>query len=312
LSARGRGFSHAALVYDDRDDFLGGVNLFAEAAGNRGEALLVAMPSHSLEIVGEILDANSRLVSFMDLDQAGRNPARLVSAWRDFAETDAKNATGLSCIGESLWLGRSAAEIDECERHEQALNLAFEQRTNLSLLCPYDRGRLAEDVIDRVGHSHPELSDDGQPARRSQSFVEPRDFDPLGGALSAVGGEVEEFDFAKDDLSDLRAELRRQAESAGLDRFRQEDLVLAGDELATNSIRYGGGGGTMRIWCEDEQILCEMSDEGQITDPMVGRVRPASDQIGGRGLWLANQLCDLVQIRSGPEGSRVRLSMRTD
>jgi hypothetical protein len=25
--------------------------------------------------------------------------------------------------------------------------------------------------------------------------------------------------------------------------------------------------------------------------------RPGFDQLGGRGLWLANQLCDLVQIR---------------
>jgi anti-sigma regulatory factor (Ser/Thr protein kinase) len=33
---------------------------------------------------------------------------------------------------------------------------------------------------------------------------------------------------------------------------------------------------------------------------------PLSDE-GGRGLWLANQLCDLVQIRSGENGTVVRL-----
>ena len=32
----------------------------------------------------------------------------------------------------------------------------------------------------------------------------------------------------------------------------------------------------------------------------------------GRGLWLANQLCNLVQIRSSPEGTTVRLHMRLD
>jgi anti-sigma regulatory factor (Ser/Thr protein kinase) len=178
------------------------------------------------------------------------------------------------------------------------------------MLCPYDRDRLAEDVIERVGHSHAELSGDGQPTRRSETFVEPQDSDPLGGALSRLGDDIEGIAFAKSELADLRAVLRRKAQDAGLDQQRQADLVLAGDELATNSIRYGGGGGVMRIWREGEQIHCEVRDKGQITDPMAGRVRPTPDQIGGRGLWLANQLCDLVQIRSGPEGSVVRLSMK--
>ena len=45
---------------------------------------------------------------------------------------------------------------------------------------------------------------------------------------------------------------------------------------------------------------------------MVGRVRPEVTQLGGRGLWLANQLCDLMQIRSGSGGTRVRLQMAID
>jgi anti-sigma regulatory factor (Ser/Thr protein kinase) len=303
------GFSHTALLYDDRDELLEGIHPFAEGAAARGDSLLVAMPSHSLEIVAKILDANSSTISFMNLDEVGRNPARLISAWRDFAENGTKDASGMSCVGECLWSGRSAAEIDECERHEQVLSLAFGRGSRLAMLCPYDRGRLAEDVIERVGHSHSELSDDGQPSRRSETFVEPQDSEPLGGALGPLGGDVEEIGFAKSELADLRAVLRRKARDAGLGQPRMDDLVLAGDELATNSIRYGGGAGTMRIWCDGEQIHCEVRDEGQITDPMVGRVRPAPDQIGGRGLWLANQLCDLVQIRSGPQGSVVRLSM---
>ena len=44
-------------------------------------------------------------------------------------------------------------------------------------------------------------------------------------------------------------------------------------------------------------------------DPLVGRVKPVPTQVGGRGLWLANQFCDLVQIRSGDDGTAVRLQM---
>jgi hypothetical protein len=38
-------------------------------------------------------------------------------------------------------------------------------------------------------------------------------------------------------------------------------------------------------------------------------VWPEPGELDGRGLWLANQLCDLVQIRSGAGGTRVRLQM---
>ena len=41
--------------------------------------------------------------------------------------------------------------------------------------------------------------------------------------------------------------------------------------------------------------------------PLAGRLRPPPTQEGGRGLWLANQLCDLVQIRSRPGRTTVRL-----
>jgi hypothetical protein len=40
---------------------------------------------------------------------------------------------------------------------------------------------------------------------------------------------------------------------------------------------------------------------------LVGRVRPGTDACSGRGVWLVNQLCDLVQIRSAPGGSVVRV-----
>ena len=63
--------------------------------------------------------------------------------------------------------------------------------------------------------------------------------------------------------------------------------MLAANEIATNSIRHGGGEGTLLAWIDGDAVVCEISDEGQITDPLVGRRRPPADAAGGRGLWLA-------------------------
>jgi anti-sigma regulatory factor (Ser/Thr protein kinase) len=86
-----------------------------------------------------------------------------------------------------------------------------------------------------------------------------------------------------------------------------EELVLAVDEVATNSIRYGGGSGTLRMWSNDDRMLCEVADRGEMEDPLLGRVNPGPDAMGGRGLWIVNRLCDLVQIRSSAAGSQVRM-----
>jgi hypothetical protein len=54
-----------------------------------------------------------------------------------------------------------------------------------------------------------------------------------------------------------------------------------------------------------------VSDTGQITDPLARHRVPADEELGGKGLWLVNQVCDLVQARTGRTGTVTRLHMRT-
>jgi anti-sigma regulatory factor (Ser/Thr protein kinase) len=85
---------------------------------------------------------------------------------------------------------------------------------------------------------------------------------------------------------------------------------VAVNEVAANSARHGGGRGILRAWIDDEAVVCEIRDRGRIDDALVGRRQPSPDQIGGWGIWIANQMCDLVQIRSGPDGTATRLRMK--
>ncbi len=121
-----------------------------------------------------------------------------------------------------------------------------------------------------------------------------------------------ELAFTRMDLSDLRRFISREARAASLEGARRDDLVLAVNELATNSVCYGGGRGVARIWRETDTLLCEVLDSGHFDELSVGvgRACPTPDQHAGRGLWLVNRLCDLVQIRSSPAGSVVRVHMR--
>ena len=119
------------------------------------------------------------------------------------------------------------------------------------------------------------------------------------------------FRFTLSDLGRLRRFVSAAATGAALQDTRREDLVLAIDELATNSICHGGGSGNLDIWRERDQLVCEVSDGGLIEESFHGREMPDPDAVSGRGLWLVEQLTDKVEVRSAPEsGSFVRVSMQ--
>ena len=100
------------------------------------------------------------------------------------------------------------------------------------------------------------------------------------------------------------------ADIAGLGSAPRDDLAVAVHELAANSVRHGGGAGVARLWEQDGAIVCEVRDRGRIDQPLAGRVKPVRGQVGGYGLWLVNQVCDLVQLRALPDGLVTRVHKR--
>jgi hypothetical protein len=52
-------------------------------------------------------------------------------------------------------------------------------------------------------------------------------------------------------------------------------------------------------------------DSGWIADPLAGTLRPDPDSgMGGRGLWVVHQVCDLVEARSSANaGTTTRVHM---
>jgi anti-sigma regulatory factor (Ser/Thr protein kinase) len=108
-------------------------------------------------------------------------------------------------------------------------------------------------------------------------------------------------------LSEVRALAETQARLAGLGEDRVTDFVIAVSEVAGNTVRHARSQGSMDIWCDAGELICEIHDDGVITDPMVGQRPPAADSNGGHGLWLVHQICDRVELHSDENGTTIRL-----
>lgn len=296
------GFRHEALVYSDPDQFLAATVPFLFAALEAGAAAMVAVNERNTELLRGELGADAPAVEFVAMEELGRNPARIIPFWR--AYVDEQEGRPVHGIGEPLWPGRHAAEIDECQRHESLLDRAFSPGPSWSLLCPYDGAALPDEVLGAVAHSHRSVAHDGAREASSDYLGEA---DCFAGELSPhpLGAEVLAYD--RSALAAVRRHVDRAAKRAGVAAAETGDLVTAASELAANSVAHGGGTGTLRTWRERDCLLVEFEDRGRINEPLAGRRRPTPTQKGGRGLWLANQLCDLVQIRSGELGTTVRL-----
>jgi anti-sigma regulatory factor (Ser/Thr protein kinase) len=301
-------FRHEALFYAGGDDgFLEGTLALVEAAVENDAAVLVAVGPARSAALKEALGERAGQVWFADMHSLGRNPARIIPVWGEFL-TEHGDGQPLG-IDEPVWPGRSDAELSECVRHESLLNLAFDDGPEWHLLCPYDLDGLDDRVIEATQRTHPVLAQNGR-SRCSEAYpAAPEAPDPFAGALPPPSAAVRELVFTSEELAELRRLVFTWAAGESLGAVRCEELVLAVNELTTNSVRYGGGSGTLRLWREREELLCEVHDGGRIEAPLVGRVRPTPYAHSGRGVWIANQLCDLVRIRSATTGTVVRVHM---
>lgn len=303
-------FRHRALLYSSEAEFLDGTVPFVRQGLTNGEPILIVLSGSQFALLRDSLGIAADEVVFADMTEVGRNPASIIPVWRRFVADHTENGGRCRGVGEPVWPQRSRAELLECMQHEYLLNRAFGGGVPWHLLCPYDAGALAPDIIAGARRTHPFLVERGI-EEESREFEAPgsgsgRFSDPL----PEPSERPRELRFVSGRLGELRRLVASEGRGAGLDPPRCEDLVLAVNELATNSLRFAGGGGRLRVWQQDGSLVCEVRDSGRISDPMVGRETPQASWRGGFGLWLVNQLCDLVQIRSSDQGTVVRLHQR--
>jgi anti-sigma regulatory factor (Ser/Thr protein kinase) len=303
-------FRHDALFYSGSSDFLGGTVPFIRAGLDAGEPVLVVEPLEKINMLRSALGDEAERVLFADMAHVGANPARIIPAWQEFVDQQGTSGRHIRGIGEPIWKGRSPDELVECQRHEALLNAAFGNGRPWWLLCPYDSAQLPADVILEAqrSHEHVLVGDEAAPSQSFEAGSVSRA--PLNSPFPDPRSEVRwGLRFGRDNLRLLRDFLLGDASTAGISASRAQDLIAAVNEIATNSVLHGGGGGIARVWFDTDRLVCEVRDRGSFDDPLADRQRPGRDLSARRGLWLANQLCDLVQVRSTRAGTAVRLHM---
>ncbi len=295
----------ALLAYGP--DLLAGLADFVLDGITSGQDVLIALPAGRAAALRDLLGSHPRSVLFADPDDLGRNPARIIPALQSLA---AQRTRPVRFVTEPIWAGRTDAEIREVLRHEALANRAL-AGSGLALLCAYDAGALPGQALTAAGRTHPVLATGRRvvpsmayqgPAVTPPECDRPLEPPPPGSYLLGYGT----------DLRAARDQVARRAAAAGLSLARVSDLVLAVGELMANTLTHTAGGGTIRLWLTPGELICQIDDDGQITDPLAGHLLPDPAQPGGQGLWLVNQYCDLAEVRSGPRGTTFRLHMRRD
>ncbi|MFC9585763.1 anti-sigma factor RsbA family regulatory protein [Streptomyces yangpuensis] len=331
-----RAFVHPALFYRDLAEYLAEVGDFVRGAVAADEPVLVAVPGTRLEALRESLGTGGGTgITWTDMTELGRNPGRVLAALQEFADRHAGRAARI--VGESIWPGRSPAEVLEATRHEALVNTAFAGRS-ATVLCPYDVVGLAADVVSDARRTHPTSIERGQD-RPSPAYADASALAAdLDRPLPEPVGPVARLAYSHGGLAEVRAYAEEWARGTALSPARRGDLIMAISEAAANSLAHGDGKGALRLWtvggpaAEDPGdaaggpaggaagcaagavagVVAEIHDGGLLADPLAGRRRPSlTSADGGRGLWMIHQLCDLVEVRATESGFTLRLHVAT-
>ena len=293
--------AHALLLHTGGESCKAALQAFLGRAETARRVLAVVSPA----TYGLIVTTLGPDATYEDATTLGRNPARVIPAIRRFVESRPRDHP-VRVITEQWWDQRELAERAELARHEALANLAF-AGIDVALVCLYDVRRVRPEIVADAKRTHPLL------ACRSCTYLNEEYVDPeillrrMEDPLEPPPPTAEAFTVSPGRLSGLRSTVAERGHMAGLPLDRVEDLVLAVNELATNVVSHGNGEGVLQIWSEGPWLVCEVADRGRVDDPFIGTRSPAPEGTTGRGLWIVNQLCDLVELRSSPSGTAVRL-----
>jgi anti-sigma regulatory factor (Ser/Thr protein kinase) len=300
---------HQALLFDSPAVFLAAAVPFVTEGVHRGDTVLAITSERNEELLREHLDAMAGQVTFLPAAGWFDSPGRTLDAHHRRIDALASTTGILRVLGEPVWDGLDPLETSEWGRLESVLNVALADAPAW-IMCGYDSGSLPAAIVDDARRTHPALAV-GTQSEASIAYAEPAYYYAERNApllpwpehgVELLPGFV--------DIARVRQFVADHALRLGVPVERLDDFMLAVNEVATNAVRHGGGHGDARLWATDRRVTCEITDPGRATDNFLGFLRADPHAGQGHGLWIARQVCDLLEMRTGPSGTTVRLHMR--
>lgn len=300
-------FTHSAFLYGSDAAYGTTLAEFVRTGLTRDEAVAVVADPRHTGLLRDALAGDGAEVRFLPAEEWYVRPVRTIAGWSQLLRAAAASGRlGLRLIGHTPLAYGAQTWI----RFESALNSSLAGLGG-HLLCPYDRAALPAEAIRMVSRTHPRLHDGGW--RESPHYEPPeRLLVEVPEPPYPVSGEPVLAVPVHDTVVDLRAQVRARATAEGwLSPDRLENFVLALSEVATNGIRHGGKRRDLRVWLTDEAVVCEVTDDGTAPPgPLAGYLPPRPGVVGGMGLWLVQQLCDALAIRTGNGRTHARFALR--
>ena len=312
-TAAARRYTHDALLYDSPDMLTARAVPWLMDGLAAGEAAVVAAGPATAEILRDAVDADPRVHVLERGDVYRARTPTAITTFRRLAEQRAAEGVHRVRVLGEVDFGPTERDWLEWQRYESVINDAL-SGWPLWGLCVFDTARLPDPVLESAVRTHPTLVEHGGRTANPR-FTDPADYLR---SLPVPSEPLEETAprLSAADVSDF-AGLRRAvaAELATLDAPRDavEDYLLAVDEMTSNALRHGGPPVALRLWVAPDRIVCTIRDHGPGWDDPFAGYGPAHGEDlsrGGMGLWLARQLCDHVDITTGPDGALVRLTLR--
>lgn len=310
----GAGFTHRLLPFSGAEEFLGGAVPFLRAGLDAGDRVLAVCGPGREALLRDALGPAAAGVEFTEAAAWYAHPSRTLADCVGDAFETARRGRRLRVLGEPVWATRPPLEVVEWQRTEAVLNEAF-RGTGAAIMCPY-AASLPASVVAAGRRTHPETVR-GARALPNPGFLSPAAYCARcdGEALPPPPDGAETLEIERPDLYWLRVWVTDFARRTPLPDGERQRLLVAVTEVVTNAFRHGEPPVVLRMWTDASPgapaLVCEVTDGGR-WEPGggFGLVPPNPDGGApgdGFGLWAVRLLCSFVQIRTGRNGTAVRL-----
>jgi len=302
------GLEHRALFYEGTDEFMAAAFPFVREGIDAGDPIIAVVNTQNMEALREALGADAAAVDLHDSDDWYVSPGKAYSGYIGYL-VEHSDASCVRLVGEPIWPVDWNLAVAEWAHYETVFNVVAKDAP-LRAMCPYRIDALPDVILEHARATHPEVHTRNG-VQPSGAYVDPHAFCSHLAAQEVLPvARARSFPITNE-LGALRALVQAEAVEAGVPRGRLPEFLIAVHEVAMNAVTHGGGNAVARTWADERSFVCEVRDYGPgLSETLAGYLPPERGKERGRGLWLARQICDYVQVLSRDGETQVRLHVK--